>query len=185
MAKTGDVGALIAVIRDGEGKDRAAALLAIIDCMETHADRVKEVRESLLAVSLPLVRDPTSHVRSAALGVVTARRDPSAPSLSLAALSDPAPGVRVTGLLGVFHLQPAGSLSSVMRLLDDEDPWVRRFAVGTMERVGDRSSVASLLQAREREEDPTVRDSIDEVVAIFEGRHPPTPIESFMEDPGS
>jgi trehalose 6-phosphate phosphatase len=48
-----------------------------------------------------------------------------------------------------------------------------------MERVGDRSSVGSLLQVREGEEDPAVQDAIDDVVAILEGRHPPTPIEPF------
>lgn len=113
MAKTGDVEALIAVIR--EGKDRAAALDAILGFMETHADRVKEMRDSLLAVSLPLVRDPAPHIRSLSLGIVTALRDSAAPSLAVAALSDPGPSVRASGLIAVFQLRPPGSLDSVMR----------------------------------------------------------------------
>ena len=185
MAKTGDVEALIAVMREGEEKDRASALDAIFGCMETNPGRVKENRVAILAVSRPLVRDPDPHVRSLALGIVTALRDPSASRHALAALSDPVPGVRIGGLLGVFHLRPPGSLSSVMRLLHDEDPWVRRFAAGAMERVGDLSSVASLVQVRSGEEDQAVRDAIDDVIAILEGRYPPTPIEPFMEDPGA
>lgn len=182
LVKAGDVEGLLAVVVAAEGKDRGAAMDGILACMETDPDRVKESRHSIRAACVPLVRDPTPSIRSLSLGIITALRDPSAPSLAVAALSDPSPGVRASALIAVFHLQPPGSLGRVLPLLRDEDPWVRRVAAGAMERVGDLSSVSTLLKAREGEEDPTVREAIDDVIAIFEGRRPPTPIEPFMEE---
>lgn len=181
LVKAGDVEGLLAEVAEAEGEDRAAALEGILACMETHADRVKETRAAVLAVCVPLVRDPHQQIRALSLGIVIALRDPSAPSLAVAALSDPAPGVRVSGLLGVFHLQPPGSLGHVIRLLDDEDENVRSFAAATIERVGDASSVTFLEEARAHEPEQRVRERIDEVVDILEGRKPPTPIESSLE----
>jgi HEAT repeat protein len=85
-------------------------------------------------------------------------------------------------LLGVFQLQPLGCLDDVLRLLSDDDPNVRALAAATVERVGDRSSITALLNARSAEKDQSVRERIDEVVDILEGRRPSTPIESFMDE---
>jgi len=185
LVRTGDVAGLVTAAEGSHGDDRLAALQGILTCMETHAADVKERRDSILAVCVPLVRDQAPSIRSLSLAIATMLRDPSAPGLAVAALSDPSPEVRVGGLISVFHLRPYGSIGKVLQLLSDEDPWVRQFAAGAIERVGDRSSVSSLTRAREREEDPAVRNAIDDVVAILEGRSPPTPIEPFMEDPGS
>lgn len=183
--KAGDVDGLLASVAAVQGTERAASLDGILACMETYPDRVRSHRDAIRAACAPLARDPVPAIRSLALGIVTALRDPSAPSLAVAALSDPEPSVRTAGLIAVFHLQPPGSVGAVLRLLHDEDPWVRRFAVSAMERVGDRDSVSVLSEVREREEDRTVREAIDDVVAILEGRRPPTPIEPFMEDPSA
>jgi HEAT repeat protein len=186
LAKAGDVEGLIAVLRAGPEKERAAALDAIFECMETHADRVKELRRSILEACLPMVRDPDHRVRAASVFIAITLRDPSASSVVVGALSDPSPDVRLRAVLGVFHLQPPGCLDDVLRLLrSDEDQHVRAFAAAAIERIGDASSVPALLEARAHEPEPRVREAIDEVVAILEGRHPPTPIEPFMEDPGA
>jgi hypothetical protein len=183
LVKAGDVDGLLASMASAQGTERAASLDGILECMGTHPDRVRSLRDAIRVACVPLARDPVPAVRSLALGIVTALRDPSAPSLAVAALSDPEPSVRTSGLIAVFHLQPPGSVGAVLRLLHDEDPWVRRFAVSAMERVGDRDAVSALSEVRDSEEDRTVREAIDDVVAILEGRRPPTPIEPFMDEP--
>jgi HEAT repeat protein len=183
LEKAGDVEGLVAVIRDVDGKDRAAALDAIFTCMETHADRVKQLRRPVLDVCVPLVKDPDPRVRASCISIATALRDPSAPTLVISALSDTSSVVRVRGLLGVIFLQPAGSLGRVLPLLGDDDSNVRTWAASAIGSLGDRSSIDHLVAARGRESDPPARDAIDEAIAVLEGRRAPHPAEPFMDDP--
>ncbi len=172
---------LVAVVRDRASRDRLAALRGIMDSTEAHRDRILESRQAILNTCAPLVRDPDPEFRDASVALITLLRDPSAPSVAVAALSDPSSSVRVIALIGVFHLQPPGCLDDVIRLLEDEDEVVRSFAAAAMERVGDASSVAALQDARTREPEQHVREKIDMVVDILEGRRPPTPIEPHLE----
>ena len=183
MVKAGDVAGLVAIVGDPEAKDRPDALEAIVTFPEEHRDRILEARRSILDASVPLIRDPDERIRAASVSLAALLRDPSAVGIVVGALSDPSPDVRLRALLGVFHLQPPACLDDVLRLLrDDEDQHVRAFAAAAIERIGDASSVPALIEVRAREREPRVRDAIDEVVAILEGRHPPTPIEPFLED---
>ena len=181
LVKAGDVTGLIALSRDPASRDRLASLRGIMDCTEVHRDGILEARQAILSVCVPLVRDRDPQIRHASLALVILLRDPSAPSVAAAALSDSSSSVRVLAL-GVFHLQPPGCLDDVIRLLHDEDEYVRSFAAAAIERVGDGSAVAVLQEARTHEPEQHVRDKMAEVVDILEGRRPPTPIESYLED---
>ena len=173
---------LVALSRDPASGDQLASLQGIMDSTEVHRDRILDARRAILSVCMPLARDPDPRVRHASVALVILLRDPSAPSVAVAALSDPSSSVRVIALMGVFHLQPPGCLDDVIRLVEDEDEYVRSFAVAAMERVGDASSVAALQDAKTREPEQHVREKIDSVVDILEGRRPPTPIEPYLED---
>jgi HEAT repeat protein len=180
--KAGDMRGLAAIVSDTASRDRANAMQGIIDSLENHRDRILEARQSILNACVPLIKDPDPHIRVRALGLATVLRDPSASAALVAALADDSSSVRGMALLGVFQLQPLGCLDDVLRLLSDDDPNVRALAAATVERVGDRSSITALLNARTAEKDQSVRERIDEVVDILEGRRPSTPIESFMDE---
>jgi HEAT repeat protein len=185
LVKAGDVEGIIAFIRDAEEKDRAEILDAILACMETHADRVKQLRRPILDVCVPLAKDPVPRVRATAISIATALRDPSAPTLAISALSDTFPAVRMRGLLGVIFLQPSGSLATLLPLLADQDENVRTYAAAALEWVGDRSSLDHLVAAQARESHPLAKKAIDEAISVLEGRRSPHPVEPFMEDPDS
>jgi HEAT repeat protein len=182
LVKAGDVRGLAAIVSDPASRDRASALQGILDFLGEHRDGILEARQSILNACVPLIRALDPQIRANAMSLATVLRDPSAPAAVVAALSDPSSNVRVRALFGVFHLQPFGCLDDVLRLLADEDTNVRALAAAAVERVGDRSTVATLVGARTAEKDDWVRGRIDEVVDILEGRRPPTPIEPFMEE---
>jgi HEAT repeat protein len=181
LRRRGEVDGLLARARTEEA-DRSEALDAIIELGADRPASVRAVREGILHASRGWVHDTDPRTRAAALSLLLLLRDPAAEPIIVAALSDPDPTVRVRALLGVFHLRPPGCLDEVLRLLADADPHVRSFAAAALERVGDPGSVGSLIDARDRERDPNVRERMAEVVDIMEGRRPPTPIESFMKD---
>jgi HEAT repeat protein len=184
LITSGDVSGSVSVARQ-PGRERVAALAGILDLAETHPQRVREARDQILEVSLGSVNEPDPALRAMSINFLTLFRDQAAPTIVVGALADPAPQVRVAALLAVFHLRPPACHDDVLRLLDDDDVNVRASAAAALERVGDRSSVRALTEARSREQDEWVRRRIDEVVDILDGRLPPTPIESFMEDRGT
>lgn len=179
--KRGDIAGLTELARATDDPSGAAeALEGIFEVLDEHPELAHGSRAAIRDASLARLRDSDARIRAAAVSLVILVRDLSAPTVAVNALDDPSPSVRARGLLGVFFLKPPGCLSRVLELLADEDPNVRSFAAGALERVGDATTVVALSQARARERDSRVGDRIDETVAILEGRQPPTPIEPSL-----
>jgi HEAT repeat protein len=181
LRRRGDVDGLLARAR-AEEADRSEALDAIIELGADRPASVRAAREGILHASRGWVHDTDPRTRASALSLLLLLRDPGTEPIVVAALSDPrSDGARAGSAWG---LPPAATRlpRRRLRLLADADPHVRSFAAAALERVGDRGSVRSLIDARDRERDPNVRERMAEVVDIMEGRRPPTPIESFMKD---
>jgi len=161
----------------------ANALIGIIEMADTHPHLVREARQEICEAISGSVKDPDPAIRARSINLLSLLRDPAAPSIVVAALCDSDSRVRVAGLMAAFHLRPPGCLDDVIRLLADDDPHVRPLAAAALERVGDPSSIGVLQEVRSRERDEGVGRQMDDVIDILEGRRPPTPIVSFMEDP--
>jgi HEAT repeat protein len=89
--------------------------------------RVGRVEDEELVASL--LRDPSAHVRRAAVEAL-ARLEPGAASEPLRlALADEAPHVRVAAAVALGHSASAAVIADLQRLLHDEDPRVSAAAV--------------------------------------------------------
>ena len=182
--KRGDLAGLAELARATDPDVAATAMWGVFEVLDEHPELAHGARAAIRDAGLARLRDSDHRTRAAAMSLVILVRDPSAPNVAVNALNDPSPGVREQGLLGVIFLKPPGCLARVLELLDDESPNVRMWAAAALERVGDATSVATLVHARARERDSVVQARIDDTVAILEGRRSPTPIEpSIWEEP--
>ena len=99
------------------------------------------------------------------------------------ALTDPAPGVRLAAVWGVYRLGQVGSAPILLRMLSDKDKEVRRRAVTCIGWLGQKELVMELLPLL-TDSSNTVRRAAAKVMGNLGSRQVvSTLIESLKEDP--
>lgn len=163
---------LLADLTSGDDARAAAALPALT----VHGDAALE---GLLA----LLQAPLADHRWWACRALAAFASPLARSALLAALHDPAIGVRQCAALALCHNPSPEAVPQLMGLLDDDDRLLARLASCALAAVG-QPAVAALSQAA-FEASPTAR--IEAVRALAAIDHPEVigPLFALIDDPSS
>jgi hypothetical protein len=156
MRSRESVRAILRSIRQGRGRERVAALLALSKASHP------SVSEAVLAHA----GNGGETLRLACVRAMASQRDERTASALLSAPEDRSPAVRVVAARAVGKRHLAGSTPALIELLGDRDWSVRLAAMEAMGRLNDGAAVPHLLDCLAREEGRLKEASHDALVAL-------------------
>ena len=189
--------AVLSATRDSDTRVREAAALALARAVGNadalsrlralaSNDRSWWVRAAAMraiatvdsAVALEVARDMVEHhewrdlARVAALEALTRIHSPESRALIAEQLGDGGRAGRVAAIEALTAQSARGDTATSHRLqplLDDADPFIRAAAAGALGRVGDPTAVTALRARRALEQEPRVRNALDQAMRRLGG----------------
>jgi len=137
---------------------------------------------SIRTIMAHITREPSAQVRQGCIKALTGLGMKESLGTIEQALTDPADGVRLAAVWGVYRLAGADSAPILLRMLSDKDEEVRRRAVTCIGWLGQKELAVELLPLL-ADSSTTVRRAVAEVLGNLSSRHVVSTLIEHLKEP--